>query len=342
MTVLATGDVRAFYEELGIELPGWSEREAPVRCFASPDSHNHGDRSPSTSVSLASGAWCCHGCGASGGAYDAAVAVGHTPRGAIELMIRHGWLIEPRSGPRSPRTAGRVTSAPTREPITAATTRRLAASDDDVRRWQSSLSHRPSLLNSLAIERGWRFGVLCQLEVGVDSAGRLTIPIRGRGGDLRGVLRYDPWHTQGPKMLAIRGTQLGLIPYPEGEPSPHVILVEGPADMLAARSCGMPAIAVPGTHAWRSEWAPLLAGRQVTVVMDCDAPGREAAARIATDLAGQGTATVIDLEPSRDDGYDLTDALLDRAHASVEQPSLMRLTRELSPRRERGERGLER
>ena len=27
---------RAFYAALGIELPAWAQREAPVRCFAQP------------------------------------------------------------------------------------------------------------------------------------------------------------------------------------------------------------------------------------------------------------------------------------------------------------------
>lgn len=42
--------VRAFYSALGIDLRASSNREAPVRCFAQPDAHNHGDRSASCSV----------------------------------------------------------------------------------------------------------------------------------------------------------------------------------------------------------------------------------------------------------------------------------------------------
>ena len=87
---MTTPDVRAFYTTLGIELPGWPKLEAPIRCFAQPDAHNHNDRSPSCSVNLASGAWNCHGCGAHGGAYDAALAVGLTPRDAMELLIANG------------------------------------------------------------------------------------------------------------------------------------------------------------------------------------------------------------------------------------------------------------
>ena len=88
-------------------------------------------------------------------------------------------------------------------------------------------------------------------------------------------------------------------------------LVEGPSDMLAARSAGLPAIAVPGTHAWRTEWASEFAGRAVTVVMDADRPGRDAALRIARDLEQHGAARVriLELAAGRDDGYDLSDWL---------------------------------
>ena len=343
MTVLATGDICGFYQSLGIEVPDRAEREAAVRCFAAPESHRHGDRSPSASISLSSGAWCCHACGARGGAYDAAIALGHTPRGAIELMITHG-LIERRSGSGSgpairPRPAS--THSPTR--TSAAPERpRLEATDADVARWQSSLSRRPSLIARLAQERAWRYGVICELEVGLDAGGRLTIPIRTATGELQGVLRYQPWRTHGPKMLAVRGTRLGLIPHPARDQAADVVLVEGPADMIAARSNGLAAIAVPGTYAWRPEWAAALAGRRVTVVMDCDHPGREAAERIATDLAASSDVAVLDLDPTRDDGYDLTEALLDQEHRALELPALTRLERGHTRSRVPGARGLER
>ena len=87
--------------------------------------------------------------------------------------------------------------------------------------------------------------------------------------------------------------------------SPNVLLVEGPPDMIAARSHGLSAIAVPGNHAWRDNWARLFAGHHVTIVMDADAPGRDAAQRIHEALAPVTEARVLDLAPGRDDGYDL-------------------------------------
>jgi DNA primase len=96
------------------------------------------------------------------------------------------------------------------------------------------------------------------------------------------------------------------------------LLVEGPPDMISARSRGLPAVAVPGDHAWEAEWAELLPERQVSVVMDCDCAGRDASQRIAADLQAAGAvARVIDLAPGREDGYDLTDWLADHRHVAV-------------------------
>jgi hypothetical protein len=56
----------------------------------------------------------------------------------------------------------------------------------------------------------------------------------------------------------------------------------------------------------------------VTVVMDCDRQGREAAARIAEDPKATAAAVAIaDVDPSRDDGYDLTDWLDQNRRLSV-------------------------
>jgi DNA primase len=159
-----------------------------------------------------------------------------------------------------------------------------------------------------------------QLGVGHDGS-RITIPLRNPSGWLRGVLRYDPFGRRQPKMLSVRGTRLGLAPHPATETSQHVILVEGLPDMIAARSCGLSAIGVPGTHAWKPAWAELLTGRRVTIVMDCDAPGRRAAFEMATALDEHTSSIdVIDLDPARVDGFDLTDRILERRQRRPSPP----------------------
>jgi len=328
--------VRAYYADLGIELPAWPTREAPVRCFAQPDAHNRGDRSPSCSVNLASGAWNCHGCGAHGGAYDAALATSHSPRTAMQLLVTHG-LAEPydpgHPTPDRPPTPPRPTTVSLGTPQPTET-RALAADERDVQHWAEMLDADSRLIRQLALRRGWSSRAIRELNIGFDGT-RITIPIRGWDGALRGVLRYDPFGRRDPKMLAVPGTRLGLVPNPAREPSDRVILVEGPPDMLAARSCGLPAIAVPGMSAWQPTWSKLLTGRNVTIVMDCDAPGRRVANEIATTLRPASIQTeVVDLWPDRSDGYDLTDRILDhrRARAGSRAPrTLSALLRPVPP-----------
>ena len=188
----------------------------------------------------------------------------------------------------------------------------LAADERDVQVWAEMLDDNSRLIRQLALKRAWGTRVIRDLQIGFDGA-RITIPIRDRHGALRGVLRYDPFGRRDPKMLAVPGTRLGLIPHPAREASDRIILVEGPPDMVAARSSGLPAIAIPGTTAWRPSWAQLLTGRRVTVVMDCDPPGRRAAGEIAKSLRAAAFPTdVVDLWPDRHDGYDLTDRILER------------------------------
>jgi 5S rRNA maturation endonuclease (ribonuclease M5) len=311
---MSTPNVTAFYASIGIELPARATLNATVRCFAQPDAHRHGDSSPSCSVSLASGAWNCHGCGARGGAYDAALTTGHTPRSAMELLITHS-LAEPRAADYRP-TDRQAKHAPlarkaNRAPAPAAVTP-LTADEDDIASWAAMLDDNGRLTRRLALERAWGIRVIRQLQIGFDGA-RITIPVRDVHGALRGVLRYAPFGPRDPKMLDLPGSRLGLIPHPVRIAQKYVVLVEGPPDMIAARSCGLAAIAVPGTSAWQPAWAEQLIGKQVTLVMDCDPPGRAAAAKIAASLSAAGIRVdVVDLAPGRSDGYDLTDRILER------------------------------
>jgi hypothetical protein len=314
---LPGADIRGYYQRLGIQLPERPCFEASVRCFANPGAHRREDRDPSCSVNLVSGAWKCHACGARGGAYDAAWRTGYTPRVAIDLMIAHG-LIERRArlrtarellrDPDGPRKMHADTRAHARARKVPSPRLALEVTERDVSRWQKALSRRSSLITTLGCERGWRYQTMRALELGLDR-GRITIPIRNARGLLRGLLRYQPKHTGRPKMLAAPGTRLGLLPHPAAERSDRILLVEGPPDMIAARSGDLAAIAVPGDHAWQPAWAQLLAGRHVTVVMDCDRPGREAGARIVADLRHFADVDLIDLASTRADGYDLTDWL---------------------------------
>ena len=316
MTLTLPGaDIRGYYHALGIELPDWARTEASVRCFADPDAHRRGDRDPSCSVNLEHGAWHCHGCGAKGGAFDAATTRGYTDRAAIDLMVTYG-ITEHR--PYTPRNINvRSRSASTSARPAKPSRRPLRPTGDEIDRWQAALAANTDLIAKLARERGWLYGTMLELELGLDRR-RITIPVRDHDRQLIGLLRYQPWPKTGePKMLATAGSRRALLPHPAAEPSPHVLLVEGEPDMIAARSRGLPAIAVPGVGSWRRGWAQLLAGREVTVIMDCDEQGRTAAATIESDLSCVSVVRVLDLAPDRDDGYDLADWLEERTQLQV-------------------------
>ena len=150
---------------------------------------------------------------------------------------------------------------------------------------------------------------MLELGLGFDR-GRITIPVRDDKRQLIGLLRYQPWpKPREPKMLATAGSRRALLPHPAAEPSTRVLLVEGEPDMIAARSRGLRAIAVPGVDGWRRAGPSSSPDREVTVIMDCDEQGRMAAAAIADHLSSLSDVRVLDLAPDRNDGYDLTDWL---------------------------------
>ena len=322
-STLPGADVRGFYQALGVELPGWAAREAPAGCFANPDAHAHGDRDPSCSVNLQSGAWHCWGCGAAGGAYDAALACGRQPREAIDLMVAHGLTTRRIGAPlhRRPSPPVRQKMQVAERPSSAPGRALLDADEqqlEEARERLAALAWPPRMLRPEQA-RVWSRATLLELGCGWER-GRVTIPIRNRNDELRGVLRYAPSHDHAPKVLAARGTRLGLIPHPAVEPSTWVLLVEGPPDMISARSRGLPAVAVPGDDAWEREWARLLAGQRVSVVFDCDRAGRDAAARVAADLRAAGVrGSIVDLARARVDGYDLTEWLAERADVGAQE-----------------------
>ena len=297
-------DIRGYYAALGIPLADWAQTEASVRCFADPDAHQRGDRDPSCSVNLLHGAWNCHACGATGGAFDAATARGYSARAAIDLMVAYG-LTEHRSYRLTPSRSR--SPVPSRLPRSSRPPRTpLRETEGSIGRFQATLAADTDLIHALTRDRGWLFATMLELQLGVDR-GRITIPVRDDTRQLIGLLRYQPWPKRGePKMLAAAGSRRALLPHPAAERSKRVLLVEGEPDMIAARSRGLPAIAVPGAAAWRDEWAQLLAGRQVTISMDADPQGRLAAQRIERDLRGQAECSIVDIAPDRADGFDLT------------------------------------
>ena len=130
--------VRSFYADLSVEVPDRPGENVPVRCFDA-GAHRHDDRNASASLNLAHGAFRCHGCGLKGGAFDAAVALGRSPREAMALLESHDLVAD---------------SQPSARPSTAATPSRAQngagraagpprCSEADLERYRAALAGAP-------------------------------------------------------------------------------------------------------------------------------------------------------------------------------------------------------
>lgn len=167
----------------------------------------------------------------------------------------------------------------------------------------------PAVASAVQKVKGWTYPTLQAFGVGYADK-RLVIPAYERG-ELANVYRYSPTG-EGVKKIGLRHRPGVLFHNPVLPHLPDVPLwiVEGEPDVLSAYQLGLWAVGVPGVTTWRYEAAQRFTGRHVRVCMDCDRPGREAAYRIFTDLAGiAADVKVVDLWPERDDGWDLTDLL---------------------------------
>jgi hypothetical protein len=210
-----------------------------------------------------------------------------------------------------PEGAGEVRS---RAHLAPAEAPRLRVGEHDVDRWHRALMGNGAALERLEELRGWTWPALVHAGVGFDG-GRVVFPYRDGSGGLVGAARYAPnpeRRNGSPKLKADAGSSRALFPPVERFPSAGrwLWLTEGEPDALRLLSVGAEAVAVPGTAGWRSSWADRFRGRRVVVCFDCDAPGREAAARVAGDLAAAGVdVRLLDLDPARGDGFDLSDWL---------------------------------
>jgi hypothetical protein len=171
-------------------------------------------------------------------------------------------------------------------------------------------------LAAIAETRGWTEDAIERLELHALDDDRVGIPIRDEALESYGELRYDPTGLRKPKVKAPAGAPRQLFPPPEaiadGELGDRrrIWLVEGEPDAIRLWSIGIPAVAVPGGQNWNDRWAARFTGRHLEVVVcfDCDRAGRTGAAQAATAIARAGvTARLVELDPDRDDGYDLTD-----------------------------------
>ena len=290
LTEAIGGSVSELYASLGVELRDRGASEAPVRCFANPAAHSHDDRNASCSVNMLTGLWHCKGCGESGNAYRAAVALGRSETQARDLAKSYGLFLEsvrsePGERPKKPRLPTEVA----------------------VRKWRHALRGNQRVLDRLGEVKGWTPYGIQRLGVGWDGQ-RVVFVVRNSKRKIVGVVRYLPGGK--PKTVALPGSKRDLFPAPESIPNRYpVFIVEGEGDAVAVWSLGLRAVAVPGSGSWRREWGWRFAGRPVVVALcDADQQGRGLGDRLRADVAG---CRVVDVAPERSDGYDVGDMLVE-------------------------------
>jgi hypothetical protein len=284
----SSSDVPGFYAAIGVGLPERSGGgEAAIRCFANAAGHTNDDRKPSCSVNLLTGLWHCKGCGASGNAYHAALSVGRTEEQSRDIAKRYGLFIESVKAPRQkPKMPG----------------------ERDMKKWRGTLRGSESLLGRLYEVKGWTPKAIYRCGLGWDGE-RVVFPIRNHRLKIVGAVRYLPGGK--PKSLAVAGSKRLLFPAPEavGRQRP-LFVVEGEPDAVSVWSCGHQAVAIPGAGSWRPEFLTRLVRHRVVVLADCDPQGRALARRVASELPG---GKWVDVEPGRDDGYDIGDMVREAA-----------------------------
>jgi hypothetical protein len=197
--------------------------------------------------------------------------------------------------------------------------------EDQLRDWVMAL-HETNLPKQLEEDRGWTIDAMRELELGFNGEW-ITIPHREpRTKELLTVERYKPYRvdldgsdaTFAPEQIKAKawpGGERHLYRPPADLAAPEALLVlEGPPDAIAAYSRGLIAVAAPSADDWDDSYSMILqeAGvKKVLVIGDCDKAGREfAATKVAPSLSAHGIEIeIVDLNPSKDDGFDLTDWL---------------------------------
>lgn len=172
------------------------------------------------------------------------------------------------------------------------------------------MNHRGIVRRLLELQ-GWSAQAIVELGLGFDGE-RIVFPIRNPAGGLIGLANYapNPKTRTGPKMIA-EGVR-DLFPAPEGIRADSIWLVEGEPDAVAMWTMRQPCVAVPGVNKWKPEWAQRFDKfERVRICFDCDEEGREAAAKRQADLKDLTEVSLIDLDPDRDDKYDVGDLLLE-------------------------------
>jgi hypothetical protein len=244
---------RDFYAHIGVEIPNRRGPWVDVRCF-NPE-HDH-DRDPSCGINVDHGGFKCHGCGAKGGPYDAAVLVGRRPQDAAELCKHHGlgtWDDDPRGGGDIP-SDNRATAQPPDLTVEAyAEAKRLPV--DFVR----------DLGISAYKDSRWPHKVL-------------RIPYHAAGGGETSV-RIRRELTKRPdgsdyRFLWTKSSKATLYGLERLDGATEITIVEGESDSQTLWHHGFAAVGLPGAGTWKDAWAQHLEGvARIFIVVEPDKGG---------------------------------------------------------------------
>lgn len=185
--------------------------------------------------------------------------------------------------------------------------------NDDILKYHRSLTSRDDL-DRLEKSRGWKKETIEALKIGIDGD-RFVIPQYAKDKEsLENVIRYKPGGK--PKTLPVRGRPRMLYPLPIARRSGTVVIFEGEADaILGVQELGdkYAVTSIPGAAAWKDEWATYFGKYEtVLILFDCDNAGRTAAQKIAKSVQNVvAEVHILDLDPTKYDGYDFTDFILE-------------------------------
>lgn len=164
------------------------------------------------------------------------------------------------------------------------------------------------LFDEEIVGKGWRTATMRRLGVRANGDGRVTL----------GGVAYMPGAPSDEKTRAAKGASRDLWPDPATVDGDTLYVVEGEPDAVSAAQIDLPAVGVPGTNGMKADFAERLGAgrRRVVVIADSDAPGRKAAAEWAAAIAAHcADVRVLDLNPLRDNGFDLGDLVAETDEA---------------------------
>jgi len=269
--------------------------------------HDNGDENASSYMNEETTAFFCHGCKASGNAVHFTQRVlGISPLEAIRMLkerYQPGYL-----NPDAVRMVDEVAKVLNAPEETVHPQPRLpeAAIDRFEIDWHAAytgwICGTGHAATDYMFERGFDWQTLDAWWLGYDQiTGRITIPIRNEVGDLIGFKARAWWDKAHPKYLVLgdkpnRPARFGWPCYFPSrvvfgahrvEPESDLIICEGELNVLALdQKLGLDAVAINGSHFTEHHARAIRRiARSVTLFLDTDDAGEEAAATIVRHLS---------------------------------------------------------